>query len=908
MDVWYGEQRKRPTFHTFGCLVHAHIPEDLQVTVWEGRSVKGAYLGPGVQREGHRIVSFDPPLVFESAQVRFVEDRFYFKEFDYDVLKLKYHNRVPSGLLPGIKRPHGTKKVSDKQAVADLMQVKELFGTLTETDRALMSRKRSGVALEESVSRTQKRSKVSPPQVDSQENSSTSREARNETIDNNRIGDKQGSVQAELPITAGVREVDANTTLLQGIPSPTPSSVGKILSSQNTDERVTLAQTDNRAEEDASFDKGKDAESPSGSPVPLPAVGESFQRTYPKKRMTRSERKAHSKRMTPPRKKLVLLSRGRNDTEVRNPKPTRLVSFKDSLTGKMEYAVCVSSGPQNYARENKDKLHQESDDADKEAENELRRKNVSLSVGFAAQLFSLQRTDFSEKIPETWSEAKLSPQSTEWVNACDEEMEAHSINGTFTLVQRTKDMKPIGCRWVFTKKDGGVFKARLVAKGFTQVPGKDYGETYSPVIKLTSMRLLVAIASRYGMDMHHCDVKTAFLNGVLKEELYMIQPPGYSETLPGSKKKSEFVYKLNKSLYGLKQAPQVWNETINKVLKTKGFVPCINEPCLFMKGSSRSLVLLGLYVDDIFIASCDMEQIVETKKCLSDAFRTKDLGRVKKFLGINFDVQSTYTKIHLSDYINSLLRDYGFESVGRYTTPATQDNLDVEQSDGEDECDESEYRSLVGKLLYAANTVRFDIGFAVSKLSRYLISPKYKHLVAAQRVLRYLKGTVDAGLVYSRGDPVDLLCFSDAGCNLNTEPGSRSRTGSIICYGGSPIGWKSKLQTMVSLSTVNAELLALCYTVAESVWVVNLLDEIGLPHKCMVLCDNEGAMKTVRNPALLEGTKHIRKRAHFIQQYLNWKVIDLSYVNTKDNIADILTKALSRPEFVRLRSKGNLRD
>ena len=113
---------------------------------------------------------------------------------------------------------------------------------------------------------------------------------------------------------------------------------------------------------------------------------------------------------------------------------------------------------------------------------------------------------------------------------------------------------------------------------------------------------------------------------------------------------------------------------------------------------------------------------------------------------------------------------------------------------------------------------------------------------------------------------------------------------------------------MVSLSTVNAELLALCYTVAESVWVVNLLDEIGLPHKCMVLCDNEGAMKTVRNPALLEGTKHIRKRAHFIQQYLNWKVIDLSYVNTKDNIADILTKALSRPEFVRLRLKGNLRD
>ncbi|KAM9909295.1 hypothetical protein OXX69_005557 [Metschnikowia pulcherrima] len=212
-----------------------------------------------------------------------------------------------------------------------------------------------------------------------------------------------------------------------------------------------------------------------------------------------------------------------------------------------------------------------------------------------------------------------------------------------------------------------------------------------------------------------------------------------------------------------------------------------------------------MYVDDLLIISCDQEAIAETERNLSAAFKTKDLGIVKKFLGINVEITSTHTKIHLGDYIKSMLENCGFDKIQHVSIPASKVSLDTEVADEEDHCDESEYRSIVGKLLYAANTERFDIGFIVSKLSRYLISPKYKHLEAAQRVLRYLKGTAEHGIIFRHGSTEAILSYCDAGCNLAMEPESRSFTGSIILHGGSSTGWKSKLQTMVALSTVNAE-------------------------------------------------------------------------------------------------------
>ncbi|GEQ68982.1 hypothetical protein JCM33374_g2652 [Metschnikowia sp. JCM 33374] len=586
---------------------------------------------------------------------------------------------------------------------------------------------------------------------------------------------------------------------------------------------------------------------------------------FPYRRVTRKARIAHSKEQSRLGKKTVLISRGRNDISIRKPVPTSDVLVFNTLTRKIDQVYGIVSSADNYVGEIKNSLHNQPDDHVKVAADNSLLTDVTRSVVVAAEQFVNGRPSLQERIPESFKQASESPNRKRWLKACDEEMDAHKYNGTFTLVPLEEGMKPIGCRWVFTKKDGDVFKARLVAKVFTQVPGVDYGETFSPVIKHTSLRLLFAIASKEKMQMHQMDVKTAFLNGVLKEELYMRQPPGYSS----SKIKGEFVYKLNKSLYGLKQAPQVWNETINRELKTQGFKSCNNEPCLFVKGSGSGYILLALYVDDLLIVSSSDEEIAIAKKKLSEAFKMKDLGLAKKFLGMNIEFHPTFTKIHLGDYVNSLLIDYGHERTRIISTPAAQINLDELQEGKEDFCDDSEYRSIVGKLLYAANTVRFDIACIVSQLSRHLINPSFASIKNSK---------------------------------------AKSRTGSSILYGGAPISWKSKLQTMVAISTVNAELIALSYTVAESIWLINLLKELGLTHKCQMYCDNQGTIKTVRNPALLDGTKHVLTKTHFVKQYSEEGWFKLDYINTKENVADILTKVLARPEFTYLRSKGKIRE
>lgn len=474
------------------------------------------------------------------------------------------------------------------------------------------------------------------------------------------------------------------------------------------------------------------------------------------------------------------------------------------------------------------------------------------SVATASEEYVRNRSTFSNYVPDSYTAAMNCDEAQEWDKACEDEMEAHRENGTFTTVKYREGMKPIGCRWVFAKKDNNVFKARLVAKGFTQVFGIGYHETFSPVIRHTSLRLLFGIVAKYRMEMHQLDVKMAFLNGVLDETIYMRQPPGYSDTPGESKNKGDYVLKLNKSLYGLKQAPLIWHRTIPKVLGKLGFKSMINEPCLFCRSSSKGMVLLGLYLDDLIVASSDVSQITEVKEKLSSIFKMKDLEIAKKFLGMNIEFESSCIKVHLNDYISSLLRDCHVGDIKHTVTLAGQVSLDASQEGLDDFCDETEYRSIVGKLLYAANTVRFDISFIVLELSRHLNKLRYRHMDAAKRVVMYLKGTADLGLTFEYGATSDLVSYSDAGCNTAQQPDSRSRTGSIVTYGGVPISWKSKLQTMVSLSTVNAELVALCYTVAETIWLRNLLKEMGLSHECDVWCDNQGALKTIQNPVLLE--------------------------------------------------------
>ena len=209
----------------------------------------------------------------------------------------------------------------------------------------------------------------------------------------------------------------------------------------------------------------------------------------------------------------------------------------------------------------------------------------------------------------------------------EKEIEAHKDNSTYELVTLPEGRKPITCKWVFTIKDGGLHKARLVARGFSQLKGIDYNETFAPVVRYESIRIMLAVAALKGLQVHQMDVKTAFLNGELEEELYMTQPEGYV-----AKGNEDKVLRLKKSLYGLKQAPLVWNDKINGVLAKLGFRRNQAEYCLYTRKSEKSFVMVALYVDDLLIAGSTKEAIDIVKTELMNEFKMKDLGATKKFL------------------------------------------------------------------------------------------------------------------------------------------------------------------------------------------------------------------------------------------------------------------------------------
>ena len=526
--------------------------------------------------------------------------------------------------------------------------------------------------------------------------------------------------------------------------------------------------------------------------------------------------------------------------------------------------------------------------------------------------FMAQLADLRLDVPGSYTAAMNVDEDGKWKAACESEWNSLMENKTFHAVDCPPGVTPIGCRWVFTVKDSGLHKARLVAKGYTQVENIDFEDTFAPVIKHASVRVLFALAAQHNMKINQLDVSTAFLNADIDRDLYMKQPPGYYLTPDGVKNslktKSEFVLKLDKSIYGLKQAPQMWNKTISKELVSMGFTKSINEPCLYFKREGSTLVLLALYVDDLLVASQSQAEIDKVKQSLSERFKMKDLGTVGKFLGINVEVHDTYTKIHLGDYIESLLWDFDMEKCHMKYTPALKDDLGIDECVQEELCDQSEYRSIVGKLLYAANTVRFDISFIVLRLSKFLSQPRNKHLAAARRVLQYLKGTKSHGIIYKHNIITGIVSYSDANFAPLDDPKSRSTTGQMITLGGSPVCWLSKLQTLTALSTTNAEMVALCDTAADSVWLKNLVTELGLPTSCHLYCDNMAAIETTSKDKVQKGTRHVRYKAHFVKQLVDMGVVTLSYVATKDNIADVFTKALDRVTFQKLRLLGMLED
>jgi len=379
--------------------------------------------------------------------------------------------------------------------------------------------------------------------------------------------------------------------------------------------------------------------------------------------------------------------------------------------------------------------------------------------------------------PRSYSEAMNGVNSKQWETAMDAEIASIVKNDCWELVPPPKGRKVVGSRWVYRVKDSGLLKARFCAKGFTQRWGEDYDETYAPVAKYTSIRTLIALAvgKRFkGKRIHQMDVKSAFLCSMLKETVYVRQPEGFE--VEG---KEDWVYRLKKSLYGLKQSPREWYRTIAPVLNEFGFIRCESDHSIFISRKSGSTTYIALYVDDLLIISDNDDHLAEIKKRLAEKFEMRDLGVARKFLGMEIEYSDDgCIKIHQKQYIQGLLERHGMKDCNPVTTPLDTSTKLTKTTDDEARADPKDYQSVIGGLMFAAIVTRPDIMCAVGQLSQFNSNPSSRHLAAAKRVLRYLRGTLGLGIVYTPPQTW-VIGYSDtdwAG-DINTR---RSTTGSVL--------------------------------------------------------------------------------------------------------------------------------
>ena len=490
-----------------------------------------------------------------------------------------------------------------------------------------------------------------------------------------------------------------------------------------------------------------------------------------------------------------------------------------------------------------------------------------------------------------------------WLQAMKEELDAIKRNKTWKLSELPKGKKAISVRWVFKQKlkpDGsiGKYKARLVARGFLQKPGLDYFEVFAPVARHETIRLVIAIAANRNWPLMHLDVKSAFLNGPLQEEVYVSQPPGFEK-----KNQEGMVYRLHKALYGLKQAPRAWNMKIDSFFKKHGFQKCELEYGVYVQHTSEgNMILVCLYVDDILLTGSSEQEIAKFKKVLMNEFEMTDLGKMSYFLGMEFLYSEKGIILHQMKYELELLKRFKLENCKIAITPSdTNQKLDSD-SDGED-VDATTFKQLVGSLRYLCNT-RPDICYAVGMVSRFMSKPKWSHYQAAVRILRYIKGTLKHGVLFPFEGKTksELLSYSDSDwCGDRVD--RRSTSGYLFKFLGGPISWCSKKQPVVALSTCEAEYIAGALTACQAVWILNLLQDLKIkvnkPLKLMI--DNKSAINLAKNPVLHGRSKHIETKYHFLRNQVQNGVLEVVHCSTQKQLADVMTKAIKTDQFLRLR-------
>ncbi|KAG7302945.1 hypothetical protein JYU34_012939 [Plutella xylostella] len=474
--------------------------------------------------------------------------------------------------------------------------------------------------------------------------------------------------------------------------------------------------------------------------------------------------------------------------------------------------------------------------------------------------------------PQTYDEAIKEGEG--WKEAIDNELKSHEQLNTWTETELPNKKRAIDTKWVFRTKQDGKKKARLVAKGF-QTDNKY--NVYSPVARMSTIRMMLSYALQEDHQLRQFDVPTAFLNGELKEEVY-IKPPDGVQVGQGK------VLKLNKALYGLREAPKCWNDRFHDFIIKQGFEQSKHDFCLYTKKDEWLLI----WVDDIIT----MGNCMDTIKKLKEEFNVRDLGEVKKYIGMEIHREQNILKIKQEKMINKIIEKFGMESCKGVNTP-----IEVTKSKNNEEEDiitNVPYRELIGCLTYISTTSRPDITYATSYLSRYLDKPTKERWIAAKRILRYLKQTASKCLTYikNKDSQKRLLAYSDADWASDSQD-RKSVSGCAIFYCDNLISWFSKKQCTVSLSSAEAEYVAAAMVTSELIYLKGISANFNMDIDAYLLVDNQSAIRMIECNENSKRTKHIDIKFHFVKDAVCNKNIVVSYVSTEQNVADIFTKPLN---------------
>ncbi|GJX41736.1 ribonuclease H-like domain, reverse transcriptase, RNA-dependent DNA polymerase [Tanacetum coccineum] len=498
----------------------------------------------------------------------------------------------------------------------------------------------------------------------------------------------------------------------------------------------------------------------------------------------------------------------------------------------------------------------------------------------------------SQEEPKKVSQA-LADES--WVEAMQEELLQFKLQEVWVLCDLPDGKRVIGTKWVFRNKrdERGTIiknKARLVAQGYRQEEGVDYDEVFAPVARIEAIRLFLAFASFMGFTVYQMDVKSAFLYGNITEEVYVKQPPGFEDPAHPNK-----VYRVVKALYGLHQAPRAWYERLSTFLLKHGYRRGAIDKTLFIKKDRRDIMLVQVYVDDIIFGSTKSSMVKDFEELMQKEFKMSSMGELTFFLGLQ--VKQTTAGIFLSQdkYVKDILNKFDFRTIKPASTPIEAHKSLGKDEEGE-EVDVHLYRSMIGCLMYLTAS-RPDIMFAVCLCARFQVTPKVSHLHAVKRIFRYLKHQPKLGLWYPKDSPFHLEAFSDsdyAGDNHDR----RSTSGGCQYLGRRLVSWQCKKQTIVAISSTEAEYVAAASCCAQVLWMQNQLLDYGFNFmNTEIHIDNESTICIVKNPVLHSKTKHIQIRHHFIRDCYEQRLINVVKVHTDDNVADLLTKGFDLARF-----------